>query len=116
MIELELKLEPRYSTDASDTPRRKINSLDFGLDKLYVTKDTTNRINNVSWIKVPRGYLVQHRREQNEVLPADQRHFDVLAASQRFIQVHRRAQAGESSSQNKDASLFHSCSASTNNY
>ena len=37
-------------------------------------------------------------REQNTVLAADQRHFSFDAASQRFVQVHRRVESGESAS------------------
>jgi hypothetical protein len=91
MIELELKLEPRYSTDAANAPRGQVNCLHLGLDKLHMMKDPTKRINNVPRIKISRGDFVQHGREQNEVLAADQRHFHVRAASQRFVQVHRRA-------------------------
>src|SRR6266403_6037239 len=107
MIELEVKIEPRHTTQASDTPPRKINCLDFGLDKLHVTKNATEWIDDIAGIKVARGDLVQHWREQNEILATDQHHFDLLVASQRFIQVHRCAQPGESASQNDDASLFH---------
>src|SRR6266403_255146 len=116
MIELEVKIEPRHTTQASDTPPRKINCLDFGLDKLHVTKNATEWIDDIAGIKVARGDLVQHWREQNEILATDQHHFDLLVASQRFIQVHRCAQPGESASQNDDASLFHSSSASANNW
>ena len=43
---------------------------------------------------------MQHRREENEVLATDQRYLNVVAAGQRFVQVHRRAQSGESASGN----------------
>src|SRR6266404_119458 len=107
MIELELKREPRDSTDRLDTPCRQVDCPYLGLNELHVTKDAAQRIDNIACIKISRGYLVQHRREQNEVLPADQRHFCIRAPSQRLVQVHSRAQSGKSTSQNDDASLLH---------
>ena len=84
MIELELKLEPRYSTQAANAPRRQVNCLHLGLDKLHVMKDPTDRIDNVARIKISRGDFVQHWREQNEVLAVDKRHFGIGTASQRL--------------------------------
>ena len=91
MIKLKLKLEPCQSTQAVNAAGGQIDRLYLGLDKLYATQNATNRIDNISGIKISGSYLVQHRREQNKVLAADQRYVDVIAAGQRFIQVHRRA-------------------------
>jgi hypothetical protein len=59
-------------------------------------KNTTERIDNIARIKIARGDLMQHRRKQNEILAADQGYFYVSSPSQRFIEVHRCAQPGES--------------------
>src|SRR5207248_497812 len=54
--------------------------------------------------EISQGNSVQHWREQNKVLAADQRHFTFDAASQRFVLVHRRAESGKSASD--DAGFF----------
>jgi hypothetical protein len=48
--------------------------------------------------EMSKGNFVQHWREQNKVLAADQRHFSFHVASQRFVQLHRRAECGKSAS------------------
>src|SRR6266513_4086452 len=112
MVELELKLEPSYSPQAANAPRGQVNCLHLGLDKLHMTKDATDRIDNVARIKISRGDFVQHRREQNEVLTIDKPDLYVRTPSDRLVEVHRRAQSGKSTSQNNNASLLHSSSPS----
>src|SRR5882724_712064 len=107
MVELEFDCDLRNTADASDPPRCKVNRLNFRLNKLYVPKDATHWIDDVAWVKIARGDLVEHRREQNEVLAADQRHFSFGAASKRFVQVHRRAQPCEPASGDHNTSLLH---------
>src|SRR5229473_4833986 len=107
MIELELKREPRHPTKAVDAPCGQIDRLDLGLDKPYVTKNATDWIDDVAGIKVARGDFVQHWREQNEVLAVDQDNFCIPAASQRFVQIHSRAQSGKSAAQNDYLGLLH---------
>jgi len=63
MIELEIKREPCGSAHAPDPTRRKIDRLHLGLNKLDAADDTTDRIDDVRWMKVSSGYFVQHRRE-----------------------------------------------------
>src|SRR6478736_4323628 len=52
-----------------------------------MAKNSPQRIDNVSGRKVARSYFMQHRSEQNEILPADQSNFNVGPACQRFIKV-----------------------------
>ena len=107
MIKLQFERELRNAADASNPPLRKVNRLNFRLNKLHVAQNTAERIDDIARIKISRSYLVQHRREQNEVFAADQGYFDLLAASQRFVQIHCSAQPGESASRDDHRSLFH---------
>src|SRR6267378_1135835 len=70
VIELEFEWELRNAADASNTPLRKVNCLNFRFNKLYVPQNTAEWIDNVAGIKIARGDLVQHRRAQNKVLAA----------------------------------------------
>jgi len=107
VIELKLKCELGNAADASNPPLRKVNRPNFRFNKLHVAQNTAERIDNIARIKIAGGDLVQHRREQNEILTVDQSNFSVCAASQVFIQVHCRAQPGESASRDDHRSLFH---------
>src|SRR6266550_1963857 len=100
MIELELKCELGNAADASNPPLRKVNRLNFGLNKLHMAQNAAERIDNIARIKIAGGDLVQHRREQDEILAADQSNFCVCATRQRFVQVHCRAQPGKSTTRN----------------
>ena len=81
--------------------------MNFRLNKLHVAQNTAERIDNVARIKIARGDLVQHGREQNEVLAADESKFHGPAPSQSLVEMHRRAQSGKSSARNYNANLFH---------
>ena len=63
MIEVQFERELPNTADAPDTPRRKVNRLNFRLNKLYVAQNATDRIDNIARIKISRGDFVQHRRK-----------------------------------------------------
>jgi hypothetical protein len=49
---------------------------------------------------------VEHRREQNEILAADQCDFDVVATRQTFVEVRCRVESAESATGNNDFSFI----------
>ena len=50
------------------------------MKKSHVMEELSNRVHDVGDVKVARGDLVQHRREEEEILPIDERDLDVAAA------------------------------------
>jgi hypothetical protein len=96
MIEVELELSASQSMDAVNFSRSKIDILHVGFDYIDVTQNPPQRINNVGRRKITGGDFVQHRREENKILPRDQRHFDVLPPRQTLVEILGRIQAGKS--------------------
>ena len=93
--------------NTADFSRVKIDIPDIGFDELHVMKNAPERIYDVAWRKIAGGYFVQHRREQNEILAADQCCLHVRPASQLFVQIHGGVQPGKSAAQNDDFVFFH---------
>jgi hypothetical protein len=94
--------------NAADFSRVKIDSLHVGFDNLHVTKNAPERIYDVVWRKIAGGYFVQHRREQNEVLAANQRDLDVVATGQRLVEMLRCVKSAESAARNNDFGFHYS--------
>ena len=82
MIKLEFKLPVRNATCAMKSPSVEINRLNIGLNKLHMTKNAPDRIDDVARIKISRCDLMQHRRKKNEILTTDQRHLYVRSTFQ----------------------------------
>jgi hypothetical protein len=57
---------------------------------------------------------MQHRREQNEILATEQRHFHIRATGQSFVEVHRSVKSGKSATGNDYFSRFHAVTANRN--
>jgi hypothetical protein len=70
-------------------------------------KDTAKWTNNIAWIKISRGDLVEHRREKNEIFPTDEHDFYIRPSSKPFIQIGCGSQSGESAASDYDCGLFH---------
>ena len=107
MVILELKIGVTDSVNTADFSRIKIDILDIGFDKLHVTKNAPERIHDVARRKITGGNFVKHRREQDKILAADQRHFDVRSPRQMPVEILRRVQPGESAARDHDFGLFH---------
>jgi hypothetical protein len=52
---------------------------------------------------------VQHWREKNEILTTDQHYFDILSASEPFVQIGRGSQSRKSAAGDYDFGVFHLC-------
>ena len=60
-------------------------------------------IHDVREIEIACGDLVQHRRKEEEVLPADERHFESRISA--LLKLQRGIQPAESTAQNQDTRL-----------
>ena len=95
MIELELKLSAVEPMHASNFSRAKIDIFHVGFDHVDVAQNPPQRIHNVARRKIARRDFMQHRREENEILPRDQRHFDVRPPRQMLVEIFCRVEPGE---------------------
>src|SRR6516164_9004070 len=107
MIKLEFKFAVRNCSFAMDASRVQINRLNIGIDKLHMTKNTAERVHDVAWIKIACRDLMQHRRKQDEIFAADQRHFHVCSTREPSIEVHCRVKPGKSTTCNDYSSSLH---------
>src|SRR5437870_10011519 len=114
MIKLEFKFAVRNASYAMDASRVQINRLNIGINKLYMAKNATERIHDVSRIKIAGGDLMQHRRKQNEILATDQRHLYIRSAREPFVEVHCRVKPSKSAAGNDYSSRFHAITANRN--
>src|SRR5262249_33601592 len=107
MIELEFEFAVRDSSFAMDASPVQINRLNIGIDKLYMTKNAAERIHDIARIKISRCDFVLHRRKENEILAANQRHLYVRSTRKPFVEVHRRVKPCKSATGNDYSSRFH---------
>ena len=84
--------------NAPNFSRSKIDILHVGFDHVDVTQNPPERIHDVDRRKIASGDFVQHRREENEILPRDQRHFDVPPPRQMLVEIFRCVEAGKPAS------------------
>src|SRR4029077_9205042 len=114
MIKLEIQFALRNATFAADYSACQINCAYIGLDNLHVTKNATQRINNVAGIKIARCDFVPHRRKENEIIATDQCHFYVRSTCEPFLEVHCRVKPGKPTTGNDYSSRFHAITANRN--
>ena len=107
MIEVELELSALESMNAPNFSRVKIDILHVGFDHVDVAQNAPQRIHNVAGRKIARRDFMQHRREENEILPRDQRYFDVRPPRQMLVEIFCRVEPGESAACDHDFRLFH---------
>ncbi len=107
MIELELKLSAVKSMHASNFARAEIDILHVGFDHVDVAQNPAQRIHDVARRKIARRDFMQHRREENEILPRDQGHFHVRPSRQMLVQIFCRVEPGKSAAGDHDSCLFH---------
>ena len=107
MIELELELGAFESMNAANFPRAKIDILHVGFDHVDVAQNPAQRIHNVARRKIARRDFMQHRREENEILPRDQRYFDIRPTRQMLVQIFCRVEPGKSAACDHDLCLLH---------
>jgi len=107
VIELEIALESLHAADATHRARVHVDTVHLGLDKCYVTKNASYRIDNVARVKLTRRHFVQHRSEQHEVLAAHERHLNIGAARKCLVEIHGRAKPCEAAARYDDLHLLH---------
>src|SRR4030095_14312802 len=112
MIKLEIQLALRDAACATNNALLQIYALHIGFDKLYVTKNSPERIDDVARIKISSGDLMQHRRKENEILATDQRHLYVRSTREPFLEVHCRVKPGKSATGNDYFSRLHAVTSS----
>jgi hypothetical protein len=106
VIKLEIMLDVPYSRSATNSSCAQIDSFHLRFDNPDVTKNAPEWVDNVRWVEISRGNLVQQWREQNEVFPADQQHFYIGAAGNGFVQVSCCVKASKAAARN-DNPLLH---------
>jgi hypothetical protein len=62
---------------APNSPRAKIDIFHVRFDHIDMAQNAPQRIHNVARRQIARRDFMQHRREENKILPRDQRYFDV---------------------------------------
>ena len=107
MVELELKLGAVKSMRTKNLPRAKIDILQVGLNDVDVPQNAPQRIHNVGGRKIASRHLVQHRREENKILPRDQCYLDIRPPSQMLVQIFRRVEPGKPATGDYDLRLLH---------
>src|SRR5262249_40475624 len=91
-----------------------INSLHIGFDNLHVTKNASERIHDVTRIKISGCDFMQHWRKQNEILATDQHHLYVRATREAFLEMHRGVKPGKPATGNDYSSRFHAVTLNRN--
>src|SRR5215831_13569906 len=107
MIKFELERQAVQTTCAKQSPHFKIHCSHLGFENLDVMKNASERISDVTGMQISGCDFVQHRREQNKVLAADQRYFNIRPASQVFIEILCRVQSCEAAAGNDYFGLLH---------
>jgi hypothetical protein len=75
----------------------------FRLDHPHAPHHPPHGVDDVRRVEVARGHLVEHRREQQVVLAADQDHREVRLIRQRPLEPPRRIETAEAAAHNDHA-------------
>src|SRR5262249_3429157 len=87
----------------------KVNAIDFTSKEVYPPQHLADRIHDGGEIQVAGRNLVQHGREQEEVVAIDQ-HDLYTVPSELLLQLHRHSHAGKASAENDNtrrSCVFH---------
>jgi hypothetical protein len=79
-----------------------------------MTKNASERVDNVTRIKISGCDFVQHRRKENEILATDQRYLYVRSTREPFLEVHCRVKPGEPTTNNDYSSRLHAITPNRN--
>src|SRR5205823_14087939 len=82
-----------------------VNALDVTLEESAAAQELANRIDNRREVQVAGGDLMQHGREQEEVIAIYQGDFEVAGALQSLFQFKSDVQAGEAAAKNHNVLL-----------
>src|SRR5512133_20073 len=93
----------RLWSDRADDAALDVNTFDGCLDEPGPSKGSADWLRAMSELQPSRARFEQQRREDEEILAADERDLDVCMAAERSFQVTRRGHATESPSEHDDA-------------
>ena len=85
-----------------DAAAIEINPVDVADEDLGPLQQRPQRADDVRDVEVAGGDLVQHRREQEEVVARDERDFDARVAGEHLFEVARSVHAAESTAEHHD--------------
>src|SRR5262249_40217213 len=106
MIEPELVPESKFLVMNPNLLVRQINRLHIGNRDACPAQHLAQRLNDGSDIHVAARHLMQHWREQHEVLVCPQRHFPVRMLAEMLPQPACRVGAGEPATEDQYALLL----------
>src|ERR1700716_2286094 len=110
MIKFEIVLGVPHPSSARNCSCTQVDCFHLCFYNRDMTKNATEGIDNVAWIKISRGNLVQQWCEQSEVLVADQHHFYVSMTGDGFVQMFCCVEASAAPTSNNDPFLHASTS------
>src|SRR5215472_272617 len=91
--------------DSHDLPF-KINRFHFPREEIDSLQQFSDGIDDICEIKITGCDLVQHRREQKEVVAVHKRDLHLGIACQCVIEVNRRMEPGETAAKNQNPSFL----------
>ena len=83
---------------------REVDLLDVPVEELHVRDELADRVDDVRDVEVARRDLVEHRREEEEVVPVDDRDVDVREAEEPLVELQGRVDAAEAAADDHDLS------------
>ncbi len=83
-------------------PRLEVHRLHLALDELHPPEEFPDRVHDVRHVEVAGGDLVEHGREEEEVLAVDERDLEARVMGQSFLEMEGGVDAAEPASQDQD--------------
>ena len=87
-------------------PGREVHRRGLRAQELHPAQRLADRHDDRARVEASRRHLVQHRREEEEVLRVDEQHFDPRIARHRPLELERGVEAGESGPEDHDSLAF----------
>ena len=106
VIEFQLVPMPIHAVRYVDTLAFEVDLFDLSLEELNPFEKFANRIHDMRHVQIAGGDLVQHRREQKEIILIDERHFDIRLARDRALDLECGVQAAKTATK-YDNTFFH---------
>src|SRR5262249_46058086 len=79
----------------------EVDRVDLAAEEPGAPQESADRIHHVREIEVARSDLVEHGREEKEVLPRDERHFEIAAGVSEALELERRVHAAETATEDE---------------
>ena len=85
-----------------DGASREVDALDVAVEELHARQELADGIHDVGDVEVARGDLVQHRREEEKIVAAHDRHLHAAVAAEPPLQLERGVDAAEAAADDHD--------------